>query len=98
MGVQFYDDLSADVSGLWRGSRARDVRVREYRLDSGYVLSPHAHSLDGVVVMVEGRFTAEIDRLPFHVETGQALILPAGAVHRESVGSSGATCLLIELV
>lgn len=57
--------------------------------------APHRHAYDKVLVAAEGSITfhlTELDR-DVHLETGDRLELPAGALHSADVGPDGVTCL-----
>ena len=43
---------------------------------------PHAHDLDEFVYILEGSLTVEIDGRNVEVRQGEAILIPAGAVHR----------------
>lgn len=90
------DNVAPELSGLTRAVRLAGLSIREYRLWPGYVFPMHAHCRLGFVFATAGRFTAEMDGVPFDVENGRGLILPGQELHCETAGALGATCLLIE--
>ena len=83
-------------TGLRWAREANGLRYRRYRVGSEYSFPPHAHCSPGLVLGLEGRFTAVMDGIPFHVEPDRVLVLPPGEVHWEAAGALGARCLLIE--
>jgi len=96
MATQRSDQVSAGQTGLIRSGRIGSMRVQEYRLWPGYVFPLHAHCFLGFVVGTDGRFTAEMTGISFHVERGQVLNLPRAELHCETAGALGATCILVE--
>jgi AraC-like DNA-binding protein/quercetin dioxygenase-like cupin family protein len=94
--VGFEGPVPPELCGFVRAAQAGGFEVREYELWPGYTFPDHAHAFSGLVVILAGRFTAQFGDIPYHVEPGRAMVLPAEAPHRETVGLAGARCLLIE--
>ena len=61
-----------------RGSR--EVAVWRTELPPGATSEPHSMSREEVFVVVQGRISGEVDGQPLEAGTGDAVIVPAGAL------------------
>ncbi|SMF93664.1 Cupin domain-containing protein [Methylomagnum ishizawai] len=69
-----------------RAAVAEDWRRRGFGCDlwvdpPGQRWEDFVHGVDELVMVVEGRVEFEIDGVAHHPEAGEALLIPAGAVH-----------------
>ena len=66
-----------------------DQRVVWERLP-GYALGEHQHAFDACALVTEGDFTLVVDGVTTNYAAGEIFRLPAGTLHHESAGLSGA--------
>jgi quercetin dioxygenase-like cupin family protein len=55
--------------------------ITMFAFDAGQGLSEHTAAFDALVQMIEGSAEITISGKPFHVEGGQAILLPANQPH-----------------
>ncbi len=61
--------------------------------DPSYALGDHVHEFEAWVLVLEGHFTVEVDGVATAFPAGRSFRLPAGVLHKESVGPQGARYL-----
>jgi quercetin dioxygenase-like cupin family protein len=72
-----------------------DADVAVWRTEMGAGVSGPLHAVDSdqVVVVIEGRLSAEIDGRPCQVSAGDSVVLRAGAQRRLTAGEDGVVTL-----
>jgi quercetin dioxygenase-like cupin family protein len=55
--------------------------VTVFAFDAGQGLSEHTAAFDALVQMLDGKAEITISDKPYHLETGQAILLPANRPH-----------------
>ena len=70
-----------------------DVAVWRTEMAAGASGPLHTVDTDQVVVVVQGRLSAEIDGSSSQVPAGDSVVLPAGAVRRLTAGEDGLVTL-----
>ncbi len=82
---------------LVRSVRAGDVNVIETRHPAGLTLPRHAHAPASLTCVLRGSFEESFPAATFECGAHSVLFKPAGAVHANRYGPTGADCLLVEL-
>src|ERR687883_1770171 len=89
------DSVAPTQSTLWQ--LMTDEGLNPYSWSNGPfdVYSPHSHSYNKVIYVVQGSITFGLPQLgkQLTLKTGERLDLPAGTVHDAVVGSQGVVCL-----
>lgn len=73
------------------------LRISSFLLPAEFVSDRHAHARAGVALGLEGALEVDTSTRRLEVLPGQAVILPAGAGHRERSGGIRGRCLLLEV-
>lgn len=73
------------------GMAGRDAMLVWNELQPAMEVRPHSHELDQIAVVLAGRMRFQVDGERFELETGDALLIPGGAVHAgEAIGDGPA--------
>jgi quercetin dioxygenase-like cupin family protein len=67
-------------------SKAEGGNVTLFAFDAGQELSEHTAPFDALVHVLDGEAEIKISGKPFHVKTGEALLMPANQPHALKAG------------
>ncbi|RMH13501.1 MAG: cupin domain-containing protein, partial [Gemmatimonadetes bacterium] len=72
-------------------------RARGFAFAPGARLARHRHERPALVVVLGGAYEQAADAGAFAVSAGEAVFVPAGEAHAETIGRRGARALLVDL-
>jgi quercetin dioxygenase-like cupin family protein len=78
-------DGRLDEQALKKKLEARGYSVQRYVYPPGTYFPPHAHELDKIDAVLEGRFRIAIGDDDHVLEAGDAVAIPAGTLHSAEV-------------
>ena len=89
------DSAAPTQSTLWRLMSDEGLAPYSWSNSPFDVYSPHSHSYNKVIYVVQGSITFGLPELgrQLSLKAGDRLDLPAGTVHDARVGDQGVTCL-----
>jgi quercetin dioxygenase-like cupin family protein len=81
--MNFNDKVEYSAEGIVskRVIQQEKGNVTLFAFDKGQKLSEHSAPFDAMVQVLEGRAEILINRLPFELNAGQAIIMPANIPH-----------------
>ena len=77
--VQFQTETI--VSRVLMGGKGHKGTVTTFAFSKGEGLSEHSAPFDALVINLEGKGIVSISGKPFHLEAGEAIVMPAGEPH-----------------
>jgi len=78
-------------------STVASFRLTEGAYGAGQTLPRHAHARAAATIVLSGSVTETCDRRQYRCSPWSILIKPAGEPHSDIYGTTGATCLFIEM-
>ena len=81
--INFNDKVDYSAEGIVskRVIQKEKGNVTLFAFDKGQKLSEHSAPFDAMVQVLEGKAEIQINRVPFELTAGQAIIMPANIPH-----------------